>query len=174
MTRRHVHYEAAFEDYLRSRGVPYVAVDETRRAIFAGEKIKSFDVIVYPHDGPNWITDIKGRKFPYIAANGSRRYWENWVIREDLDSLGAWQRVFGDGFEARFVFAYLLDGPPDRWPHVRPHPYRHAYYAFFAVTLDAYREHCRTRSDGWDTVTVPRAAFRRIARPVDALVARTG
>ena len=46
--RRHIHYEAAFEDYLRSRGWPYLPVDEHRKAIFSGARIKSFDFLVYP------------------------------------------------------------------------------------------------------------------------------
>lgn len=62
--RKHIHYEAAFEDYLRSRGVPYIPVEEARRAIFAGERIKSFDFIVYPAGQRNWIVDVKGRAFP--------------------------------------------------------------------------------------------------------------
>ena len=64
MTRRSVHYEAAFEDYLRSRGWPYVAVDETKRAIFANASIKSFDFLVYSSAGANLLVDVKGRKFP--------------------------------------------------------------------------------------------------------------
>jgi len=40
MTKRNNHYEAAFEDYLRSQGVPYVLVDEARRAIFAGRSTR--------------------------------------------------------------------------------------------------------------------------------------
>lgn len=168
MTQRHIHYEAAFEDYLRSGGVPYVAVDESRRAIFAGERIKSFDFLVYLPGEKPWIVDVKGRKFPYEIQNGSRHYWENWVMREDLDSLVEWQQVFGEDYEARFVFAYLLDGPPDRWPSVRPHVFREEYYAFLAVTLGEYQEHCRSRSDSWDTVTVPRADFQRIVRPLRA------
>ena len=47
MTQRHIHYEAAFEDYLRSRGWPYIPVDEQKKAIFAGARIKSFDFLVY-------------------------------------------------------------------------------------------------------------------------------
>ncbi len=36
------HYEAAFEAYLRQQGVPYIAVDETRRSVMAdGQSIKS-------------------------------------------------------------------------------------------------------------------------------------
>lgn len=167
MTRKNVHYEAAFMDYLRSRGIPYVPVDETRRAIFAGEKIKSFDLIVYASGERRWIVDVKGRQFPYISEDGAKRYWENWVTREDLTGLAEWQAVFGEGFEACFLFAYVLDGPPDRWPAVRPHAYRDDYYAFLFVTLGEYREHCRPRSASWDTVSVGTAVFRRIARPME-------
>ncbi|MHC4442271.1 MAG: HYExAFE family protein [Planctomycetota bacterium] len=167
MTRRHIHYEAAFEDYLRSRGVPYVPVDEARRAIFSGAKIKSFDFLVYPGNEHHWIVDIKGRKFPYITDKGTKRYWENWVEQDDLDSLVEWQGVFGEEFEARFVFAYLLDGPPDRWPSVRPHSYRGEYYAFLAVPLADYLQHARQRSPSWQTVTVSAKTFRQIAHPVD-------
>ncbi len=100
MTRKNIHYEAAFMDYLRSRGVPYVPVDETRRILFAGEKIKSFDLIVYAPGRRHWIVDVKGRQFPYITEDGARRYWENWVTREDLIGLREWETVFGAGFEA--------------------------------------------------------------------------
>ena len=35
MADRMVHYEAAFEHYLRERGIPYVAVDEAKKAMFS-------------------------------------------------------------------------------------------------------------------------------------------
>lgn len=173
MTRRNVHYEMAFEDYLRGRGVPYVPVDETRRVIIAGAKLKSFDLLVYTGGERNWIVDIKGRQFPYIQDDGSRRYWENWVTREDIDGLREWEGVFGVGFEACFVFAYVLDGPPDRWPPTRPHAFRDEYYAFLSVRLEDYARHCRRRSESWDTVSVSARTFREIARPVDGLSVRS-
>ena len=47
MANRDNHYEAAFEAYLRARGVPYVAVDEARRSVLAdSSSIKSLDFIV--------------------------------------------------------------------------------------------------------------------------------
>ncbi len=170
--KRHMfhHYEAAFEDYLRSRGIPYVPVDEARRAIFAGSRIKSFDILVYPPRDAKWIVDIKGRKFPYLSSRGGKRYWENWVERDDLIGLSEWEKVFGGEFEACFIFAYSLDGPPDRWPPTRPHPFRGEYYAFYHVTLSAYKENARERSASWQTVTVARSVFRKIARPVEALM----
>jgi len=33
MAKRSNHYEAAFEEYLRQRQIPYVAVDEKKRAL---------------------------------------------------------------------------------------------------------------------------------------------
>jgi hypothetical protein len=172
--RKHIHYEAAFEDYLRSRGVPYVPVEEARRAIFAGERIKSFDFIFYPGEDRHWIVDVKGRRFPYINEQGGRRYWENWVTRDDLSGLAEWQSVFGGSFEARFVFAYLLEGPPDRWPAAQPHSFRGEDYAFLAVRLEDYSQYARPRSSSWDTVAMSASKFRSLCQPVEVFApART-
>ena len=165
MTRRNVHYETALEDYLCSRDVPYVAVDDSRRVIFAGAKVKSFDFLIYPNHGPHLIVDVKGRKFPYESGN-ARRYWENWVSRDDLEGLAEWQRVFGGGYRAAFVFAYWLSGDRERWPADGIHPFQESHYAFYCVRLEDYAAHTRVRSRKWDTVFVPGAAFRELARPL--------
>ena len=123
MTRRHIHYEAAFEDYLRSCGQPYLAIDEHRKAIFAGSRVKSFDFLVYRRQGSHWLVDIKGRKFPY-EMDGQKRYWENWITREDLDGLTHWQEAFGEGFVSMLIFAYLLDDSDERRPAPVTHPFR--------------------------------------------------
>lgn len=165
MTRRHIHYEAAFEDFLRSEGVPYVAVNEARKAIFGGGKVKSFDFLVYGSNQRAWLADVKGRRFPYELA-GSNHYWENWVTAEDLEGLCSWQEVFGDRFVAAFVFAYWLEGAERAWPQCVVHPFRGRYYGFLGVRLSDYQDHCRLRSTKWNTYTVPRRTFQRLARPV--------
>lgn len=165
MTRRHIHYEAAFEDYLRSCGLPYIAVDEQRKAIFAGNRVKSFDFLVYRPDGPTWLVDIKGRKFPY-ETDGQKRYWENWITREDLDGLTHWQTAFGGEFVAMIVFAYHLLGPRDRQPTPHVHPFRNDLYAFLCIDLETYRRECRQRSPKWDTLSMPASRFRKLARPI--------
>jgi len=171
MSRNCVHYESAFEDYLRVRSVPFVSVDETRRAVFAGTKIKSFDYVVYPPAGRAWLVDVKGRHFPYVdEQGGGKSYWESWITREDLAGLADWESAFGEEYEARLVFAYLLQGPPDRWPAVTPHPFDGESYVFYTAGLADYREVCRERSDRWQTVSVPNSAFRRIVRPLDGLL----
>ena len=165
MAQRHIHYEAAFEDYVRSRGWPYIPVDEHKKAIFAGARIKSFDFLVYPPGDKAWLVDVKGRKFPY-EAKGTKRYWENWVTREDLEGLRRWEGVFGDGFEPALVFVYWLVGPPGREPTLETHMYRNEYYSFLWVSASDYEAHARQRSPKWNTVTVATRVFRTLVRPI--------
>lgn len=171
--KRHSHYERAFEDYLRGRGVPLVPVNESRRVELSEARIKSFDFIVYPGGDRQWIVDVKGRRFPYRTARGGVRYWENWVTQNDLDGLAEWQAVFGSEFEARFVFAYQLEGPPDRWPAGRPHSFDDANYAFLTITLAEYQAHARRRSPKWGTVNIGQRIFRQLATPVGSLLRQT-
>jgi len=169
MANRKVIYEACFEDYLRSAGVPYVAVDEAKKALFAGVQLKSFDFVVYSAGGPNLLVDVKGRKFPDSVPGhkrGASRAWENWITREDLEGLQEWEKVFGPGFTAVLVFAYWLQGPPQRAPFDDVHVCREKHYAFVAVALSQYVSAARPRSAKWQTLAVPTAEFARIARDV--------
>ncbi len=169
MAHRNVHYEVAFEDYLRGRGWPYVAVDEAKKAVFAGVPIKSFDFVVYSTTGPNLLVDVKGRKFPDSGPGRRKtqaRPWENWVTREDLDGLSEWETVFGDGFQAVLVFAYWLQGPPQRAPFEDVHLLRGKHYAFQALALGDYITAARPRSAKWQTVALPAKRFQGLARDV--------
>ena len=163
--RRHIHYEAAFEDYLRSLGWPYLPVDEHRKAIFSGALIKSFDFLVYPPGRRAWLADVKGRKFPYDGKRG-RRYWENWVTRDDLEGLRRWRGVFGDRYEPMLVFAYWLLAGPQHEPTPEVHVFRNEYYAFLAVTASAYEAHARPGVRGWGTGTGPARSLRGVVAAV--------
>ncbi len=169
MADRNVHYEAAFEDYLRAKGWPYVAVDEAKKAIFAGASIKSFDFIVYSSSGPNLLVDVKGRKFPDCIAGpqrGASRTWENWITRQDVEGLTEWEKVFGNGFFAMLVFAYWLQGPPQRAPFQDVHLFRQKHYAFVAVPLSVYVAAARPRSAKWQTLTMASAEFSRQSKDI--------
>ncbi len=166
MVRRHIHYEAAFEDYIRSRGWAYVPVDEQKKAIFAGARVKAFDFLVYPPGETAWLVDVKGRKFPY-EAKGGKRYWENWVTKADLEGLQRWNEVFGPGFEPVLVFVYWLVGDHRREPTGNAHAFRGEYYAFLRVSASEYAAHACQRSPKWETVSVPTRAFRKLAHPID-------
>jgi hypothetical protein len=91
--RRH-HYEQAFEEYLRQRRVPYVAVDEAKKALLpesaslrvhrttddqnadetasdSERALKSFDLVVYG-ESEHLLVEVKGRKIAPRALRGKR------------------------------------------------------------------------------------------------------
>jgi hypothetical protein len=163
-TKEVVHYEAAFEDYLRKKGLPYIAVDEAKRALFAGAKLKSFDFVVYRPEGRNLLVDMKGRKL-----SGRSGSLQNWVTREDIDDLRQWQEIFGEGFCAMFLFVYLWPGRAEEAPSGLKDLFLFGerWYGTMGVGIGEYREHMRPRSEAWGTVHLGSGEFRRIARPFE-------
>ena len=181
MPRRGTHYERAFESYLQERQIPYVAVDQAKKAVFAGAKIKSFDFILYPRQGPKILADVKGRKVAsrsFLRGRGA----ESWTTREDISGLEAWEEVFGSEYLAAFIFAYwLTENHPNQTPNhetlVEKGPplqpglfddvfrYQERDYSFWVIELCGYRLRMKQRSPKWETVYVPRKSFRESAQP---------
>ncbi|MCK4871994.1 MAG: HYExAFE family protein [Phycisphaerales bacterium] len=168
MAQRRFHYDRAFEAYLRSRRVPYVAVDEAKKALLPDGRtrtnLKSFDFVIYGQ-GRNLIVDVKGRKCASRQMRSGTGRLDNWVTRDDVESLAEWERLFGDGFAALFVFLYwCVDQPPDGlFQEVFQDQGR--WYAVRAVGLPEYTAHMRTRSERWKTVHVPSKVFETISHP---------
>ncbi len=168
VANRDNHYEAAFEEYLRVLGVPYVAVDEAKRSLLAGGSLKSIDFIVSPDAGSgSWLVDVKGRRFP---SGKQQMYWKNWSTRDDLRGLARWQELFGSNFESLLVFAY--DVVSDRIPLAEEmlFEFRNHLYGFVAIRLAHYADHARLISPRWDTVAMPTARFRELAVPMETLL----
>lgn len=166
MQRRH-HYELAFEDFLRRRRIPYVAVDEARKALLPtraatpgpSPALKSFDFVLYG-DSTNLLAEVKGRR---LSAGASRL--ECWATRDDVESLLAWEQLFGSQFEAALIFAYWCEEqPPDAlFQEVFERAGR--WYALRAVRVRDYARVMRRRSDSWGTVDLPRSTFDSISCP---------
>jgi hypothetical protein len=166
MAQRRFHYEAAFEHYLRAKKIPYVAVDEARKALHGPRKLKSFDFVVYGHAGPNLLVDVKGRKH----SGRSHRSLDNWATSDDVVDLGEWEQVFGEGFAGALVFLYWCEAqPPDALFH-EIFEYRDRWYAVLVVTVADYRRCMTQRSPKWQTVHVPAGDFNRIAHPLMELL----
>lgn len=161
------HYETAFERYLDLQGMPHVAVDELRQMVRRDTGLKSFDYVVYPPAGPPCLVDVKGRKSVGESRTSELRQ-KNWVTQSDVDGLLAWQGVFGPGYLAMFVFAYWLAdaGGGGEPPSRDSFSFAGRWYSFWLVSVAEYRAHQRKLSDRWRTVSVPRAAFREISRPL--------
>jgi hypothetical protein len=164
MANRANHYEAAFEAYVRAMRVPCVAVDEAKRAIAGEDGLKNPDFLLYPRLGPNLVVEVKGKRGKNALG---RRRWENWVTTDDLDGLTRWQEMFGPGFRAILAFAYAES--PQAFPLPRgdgAFSFRNLEYRFWAVELDEYVAHLRSRGPAWKAVAMARTAFRRRVRPL--------
>ena len=96
-----------------------------------------------------------------------RRDWENWVTTDDLDGLVRWQAMFGPGFRAVLAFAYAEPIQPFPLPGDNgAYEFRGLEYRFWAVGLDDYVAHLRSRGPAWKAVAMARRAFRRRVRPL--------
>jgi hypothetical protein len=164
MANRANHYEAAFEAYVRALRVPCVAVDEAKRALQGDDGLKNPDFLLYPRLGPNLVVEVKGKRGKNALG---RRRWENWVTTDDLDGLARWQEMFGPGFRALLAFAYAEVPQPFPLPRGDgAFAFRNRDYRFWAVELDDYLAHLRSRGPAWKAVAMARAAFRRRVRPL--------
>ncbi|MEM1424482.1 MAG: HYExAFE family protein, partial [Planctomycetota bacterium] len=160
------HYERAFAWYLRENRVPYISVDEARRALLpddaslsvavGGEEaprtLKNFDFVAYTAHG-NYLVDIKGRKVTGKGTGEGRL--ESWVTQGDVDSLTVWESLFrspharlddptngptGDsaGFSGAFVFLYWLASPPPDGLFQEIFEFEGRWYAVRSVELATY------------------------------------
>ena len=71
------------EDWIKQEKLPYIRVDEAKRALFAGARLRSFHLVVYmAKTGPNWLV------------------WAGPLNRECRVDMQQWESIFGDGFMA--------------------------------------------------------------------------
>lgn len=174
MAQRRHQYERAFESFLRNRQIPYVAVNEAKKAILpdraalklstpdSTRTLKSFDFVIYGSTA-NLLIEIKGRRLTGSPSNKPRL--ESWVTLDDIESLQTWQALFGTGYEPVIVFVYhCLAQPPDG---LFQEVFEHAgsWYMLRAVRVADYLKHMRTRSPRWRTVHLPTDVFESISHP---------
>lgn len=163
--------------------MPYVAVDEARKALLPAHPalrrgdgsdepaaLKSFDFVVYG-EGGNLLLDIKGRRVQTAASRRGRDglaqtgRLESWVTQDDVDSLRHWEGLFGTGFEAAFVFIYWCSAQPPDALFQEIFEHGGEWYALRCVRLKDYAAAMKPRSLRWRTVDLPTATFRRISQP---------
>lgn len=157
-------YEAAFEQFLRDRCVPYVAVDESKRSLLADASLKNLDYVVSATGGGTWLVDVKGRRFP---SGEQKQYWRNWSTCDDLRSLAQWEGLFGPRSQALFVFAYKVVGQRAPLPAESLYAYRGVLFGFVGIRLAEYVPHARLISPKWQTVALSTRRFRQLAEPFE-------
>lgn len=146
--------------------MPYVAVDEAKKALQGPTPLKSFDFVVYGSKGVNMLIDVKGRKH----TGRSGRSLDNWVTEADVRDLGKWEGVFGEGFVGGFAFLYWCAvQPPDALFH-DIFEFGSKWYAVLGVTVGEYRRYMRQRSAKWNTVHIAAEDWHRISRPLQEIL----
>ncbi len=73
------------ESSLKERGIPYVSVDEVKRALFQTSKLSAFHFVVYSKTGDNWLVMCREPG------------------HENRTTMEEWQNIFGDGFKSVFA-----------------------------------------------------------------------
>jgi len=163
------HYEQAFENWLIDNRIQYVAVDGHKKAAFERCKIKSFDFLVYAHSAQTIIAEVKGRKFKGTSF-AKLAGLECWVTAEDVDGLANWQKIFGAGHQAVFVFTYDVEKIDVDFDGRDVFDFKASRYIFFCIKLDDYRRAMKRRSPKWQTVTLPADNFRQCAVEIGELL----
>lgn len=178
------HYERAFESYLTRSKIPHVLVDDVKRAVLpagarllcgsvSGEdvKIKSFDAVVYGDDGGrsrHLLVEVKGRRVDLRKGGCGRR--ESWTTADDIASLSAWERLFGEPFEGVLLFLYWLEGPSVNAMERETFRFEGRVYAHRAVRLREYMQRMRVRSPRWGTVNLGSDDFDAVSEPLGGLL----
>lgn len=160
MADRFNHYERAFEHFVRSRGVPCIGVDETRRSSFEEESVKNLDFVVGAGDGRWLLVDVKGREL-----HGKRAGLENWATEDDIASLHKWEHQFGGESTALLVFVYHLANESRKVDFTDHFHHGGGHYGCLGIAARDYRTHMRVRSPRWKTVSLPRPIFAMWSRP---------
>ncbi len=163
------HYEKAFENWLIDNRIKFTAIDQSKRAAFGKVKLKSFDFLLYRKDKPVIIAEVKGRIFKGTSFEQLRRF-ECWVLADDVEGLLQWQKVFGDGHEAYFIFAYNIENIDVDFDGKGVYELAERRYVFTAIRLDDYRRFMKLRSPKWRTVTLGAEDFRRCAIELEQLL----
>lgn len=93
--------KAMMEHALATRGRPYVAIDEAKRALFADAERKPFDFIVYRDGDANLLVDVGPRNAASLAK------MRTWTKLYSPGFLPAFARTRRDG---RIVFVAAATG----------------------------------------------------------------
>ncbi len=141
-----------------------MSVDEARRSlgpVSALPSLKNFDYLVTPKGGPALLVEVKTRRYDPVADR-----LQNWVSRDDVESLVQWQDLLRMEHGAVFVFVYWSSLQPadGRFEDLLRHDGR--WYGLTAAGVDDYARQMRRRSSGWDTVHLPEQTFLALRRPL--------
>ncbi|MBW8034676.1 MAG: hypothetical protein FVQ79_03190 [Planctomycetes bacterium] len=167
-------YERAFEGYLADNRIDCSAVDQARRGFFNGQKVKTFDFIVYQAGIDRAIlAEVKGKKFKGTSLAGMKGF-QCWVGIDDVAGLSQWEKMLSDqscgSVEGLFVFVYEFENIDVENDGLDVYEFQGRQYLFYCVKLSDYARAMKVRSRSWQTVTLAADKFRELAIPLDKVL----
>ena len=137
----------------------------------AGGEIRKRCALVVAHPGHElrvygWLALRKPDV--YILTDGSghtgNSRLDSWATEEDVRCLLEWERLFGAGFRAAFVFVYWCESQPPAPLFEEVLEFKDRWYVVRVAMAREYAQVMKPRSPKWRTVHVPGAAFDRLSR----------
>lgn len=165
----HHHYENAVEAYLRVNNIPFIATNEGKKVLYNNGKIKNFDLILPGKE--MLMVDIKGRSWAYKSV--PKNNWENWILRDDAESLKIWSSVSSSNQRAYLLYAFCC---PDDGGELPPcfkgntFFFNDKAYAFFLISIEDYVSNSKQRSLKPPAVSVSRKLFATLVRPLSEVL----
>lgn len=156
------HYERAFACWLGENRVPFVPIDQSRRAELGDLHPKSFDFLLRPGGPQRILVEVKGRTFGGVSLAG-RRGLDCWITEEDAQAMRVWRRLFTRRHTedlAVFVFAFRLRQPDVDPDGLAVYEFENQRYLFFVIRAADYLRHMKRRSPRWRTVTLGAESVR--------------
>ncbi|MEW5955081.1 MAG: HYExAFE family protein [Candidatus Micrarchaeota archaeon] len=170
MTKRkgkYSNYELAFEAFLRQHQLLYLAINEARRPIFRGRKVKNFDFIVVSKNKKLLLIDIKGKQFPYESKIG-KNYWENWITKDDGVYLAQWSKVFHA--TALLVYVYKIKYAADEALFDDLFRFKGKKYGLAAIEIGDYLKNAKPRSGKFKAISVSREKMPLLTKPISSFL----
>jgi len=167
-------YERAFQGYLADNRIDCRAIDQARRGFFNGQKIKTFDFIVYQVGIDRAIlAEVKGKKFKGTSLAGMKGF-QCWVGIDDVAGLSNWEKMLSaqscGNIEGLFVFVYQFENIDVENDGLDVYEFDGHQYLFCCIKLSDYAGAMKLRSPGWQTVTLTADKFRELAIPLDKVL----
>ena len=103
------HYEAAFEAYLKDKGLSYIAIDETRPALYGAKTLKNLDFIVHATLLRTCSSTSRAGDFRQAHPTKPRAVWECWSTSDDLEALDSLAPAVWLGYQGLLLFLYDID-----------------------------------------------------------------
>ena len=147
----------------------YIAINEVKRPVFNGERVKNFDFIVVSKSGKLILIDVKGKQFPYESKYG-KNYWENWIGIDDGKFLRMWSKIFGSNAVGILVFAYLVSYKEDEKYFKDVFTFKGNKYGLVAIEINKYLKYSKPRSKcgkgAFNAISVSREKLSNLVKPV--------